>query len=166
MSTTPLDGDSLYAVQECSSTDVHPFRLTVKINGRDLELEIDTCCGITLVPEAFWVSVNRPPLTPPTPVALSRCSPCSMRCLHDQVRHAGKEWRLPVMVAKGKRGPLFGRNWISMIPISWPKVCRLRSFPTVEAITKLYPDLCAPALGTINTGTVKLEMSNNQVFPP
>jgi len=65
------------------------------------------------------------------------------------------------MVAKGKRAPLLGRKWMSVIQISWPKVCRLRSFPTVEGITKLYPDLCAPGLGTIDTGKVKLEMCNN-----
>ena len=69
---------------------------------------------------------------------------------------AGNEWSLAVMVAKGQRAPLLGRNWISEIPISWPKVCRLLFSPTVETITELHPDLCAPGLGTINTGTTNL----------
>ena len=97
MSSAPLDGNSQYAVQESSSTDVHPFRLTVNISSRDLELEIDTRCGITLVPQAFWASVNRPALTSPK-VRLRTYTGHVVALLgtfNAQVRHAGKEESLP-----------------------------------------------------------------------
>jgi len=167
------------AVDECESASIHrlfnlqgngridPLMVLVGINGRNVEMEIDTGAAVSLISRAafdnLWCEADKPTLRPMsqklatyTGESITPCGRCQV-----SVEYNGRQYRLPLVVVPGAGPMLLGRNWLQVVQLSWKRIYQLKSVnatPAIEDIIAKYPDVFKNELGTLKGFTAKLSV--------
>ena len=115
----------------------------LNINGRQLEMEVDTGAAVSLISRSAYDSLwNGPdePLLKSSPYRLTTytgeiiqpCGTCDVSVDYDD-RH----FQLPLLVVPGEGPSLLGRNWLQVVQLNWRRIHQLRAVnanPAVEEI--------------------------------
>ncbi|XP_052767906.1 uncharacterized protein K02A2.6-like [Mya arenaria] len=121
---TSSDESDLNSIYQSSSSG--PFArkiiVTLILGGTKVDMELDTGSSVSIVPEDIYEQVLRKYPLRNTNVKLKSYSGNKIELLGKcevPVEYESQKYKLSLLVAKGKRPALFGRNWLEKIPLNW-----------------------------------------------
>ena len=128
-----------------------PFMLDVVLDGRPLQMELDTGAVVSLVSEKTYQT-----LFPDTPMQTSTVSlktysgePLKVVGQREVEVYAERQTvRLPLIVVAGEGPSLFGRDWLQAIQIDWRAIKQVRQHQLSDVLDK-YKAVFQPGLGTL-----------------
>ena len=154
---------TLYPVvqQQSSST---PLRSTVKLDGKELSMEVDTGASLSLISKTtykkLWESDTLPELQQ-TAVKLRTYTGEEIRvlgCINVKVQSKEQEAHLPLLVVKGNGPSLLGRNWLTKLRLNWQEIFSVRTNHSLESLLKQYEGVFKDELGTLKGIEAKLHV--------
>ena len=160
---SPPEEYTLYPVvqQQSSST---PLQSTVKLDGKELSMEVDTGASLSLISETtykkLWESSALPELQPTT-VKLRTYTGEEigvLGCINVKVQTHGQEAQLPLLVVKGKGPSLLGRNWLTNLRLNWQEIFSVRVKQSLESLLKQHEGVFKDELGTLKGMKAKLHV--------
>ena len=130
-------------------------------------MEIDTGSRYTLIGEDVFKSLNRRPKLKACRVQLRAYTRQSIPVLGEfctSVKHNGMTYpNLTVIVVRGNRSCLLGRDWLEVIRINWSEV-KMVFNSVINQLKEKFPRVFEPGLGELRGVEVKLEIDRS--VPP
>ena len=112
-------------------TQGQPYRVTVQLNNRNLEMEIDTGVSLSIISDktyqSLWTSQPKPDLQPTT-VKLHIYTQESITVLGSitvDVAYKGQSKTLSLLVVAGQDPSLLGRNWLKELQLDWQELYQI-----------------------------------------
>ena len=136
-----------------------PIVVTVKINGSELPMEVDTGASLSIISESTYLSLIAPPELKSTDLTLHTYTGESivvLGSLEVDVSYEDKMFTLPLLVVQGSGPSLLGRNWLQQIKLNWTKIHVVSPKTSLNNLLEKYASLFRPELGCLNTSTAKL----------
>ena len=132
-----------------------PYKVVVEVNGKSLNMEIDTGASVSLISTAtkdtFFPTVN----LAKTGMSLSTYTAQPIQVLgkmHMSVRYQGYVGWHDLYVVEGVGPSLFGRDWLARIKIDWAEVkaiSRWNADKEVERLVAKYTQVFEPGPGVM-----------------
>ncbi|PFX22067.1 Uncharacterized protein K02A2.6 [Stylophora pistillata] len=144
------------------------FIVPVAIDGRTVDMELDTGASVTIIPKSIWTDVLASKPVERTDVKLRSYSGQEIPVIGEarvQVAYRDQEAVLPVVIT-GNDGPaLVGRDWLSVLKLDWGhiKQISLKSVNKLDWLRTKYSSLFDGNLGTIKRVTAHLKLNENAV---
>ena len=157
---------------------VDPFMLTVLVDGKSLEMEVDTGASISLISErtlkTHWTKKDKPPALMRSAVKLSSYTGEAIKVLGVINVTAGYQDRkehLKLIVVAGDGSSLLGQDWLKSLQIKWDRLYKVKgtSELTLKKVLYRHSLLFKDELGTIKGVTAKIYMdpaTHPQFFKP
>ena len=158
--------------QVCRAEAVHrvsvpPITCRVHFQGTDVNVEIDTGSSVSLIGQDTYARLSRKPVLRSCPSRLKAYTGQFIPVLGEfktDVLYEGKLYRsLTVVVVKGARANLLGRDWLRVIPVNWQAVHAVRSSP-LQNLKEKHRHLFEPGLGELKDVKVRLDI--DRTVPP
>ncbi|XP_021340098.1 uncharacterized protein K02A2.6-like [Mizuhopecten yessoensis] len=137
------------------------YQVHMELDGNCVKMELDTGAAVSIVSEELYKNcLTNLPLQP-TSVQLKTYSGDKVELLGKvdvPVRYGNQHVTLPLIIARGDKPSLLGRNWLKTIKLDWKEVFRVHSVskePTsrpsvgVEELKSKYSHLFQKDVGTI-----------------
>ncbi|XP_048255362.1 uncharacterized protein K02A2.6-like [Haliotis rufescens] len=142
----------------------------VQVNGQDLKMEFDTGAAVSTVSEKtlshLQQGVKNLTVTPTTKSYLGYTG--NKLDLAGQVMvevdFQGVTASLPLLVARGNRASLFGRNWIDVFDVDWniiKHVTAKDSQSSLRTVLDKHPEVFKDGLGTFKGTKAKIYVDKN-----
>ena len=151
------------------STRAKPFIQPVLVGQMAINMEIDTGCPVTLLPDSLWKKLGSSKLQSST-LRLRTYTGGKLIILGEfttPVTINGSTKPMLVMVVEGEGSALLGRNWLLQTQLDWQKVHRLSEAEgcPAEMYSQLrpYKDVFSGDLGLIKTAPVHLDLKPGAV---
>jgi len=116
------------------SESERPFLTDVYIDGKKVQMEIDTGSAVSLIPEGIWRRLKRPKLNKVNARLKSYTGPL-LEIKGQFEAEVGAEratQKLQVLVVEGTGPALFGRNWLRKLHLNWKKIYKRQGIPSVR----------------------------------
>lgn len=100
----------------------------LELMGKAVKMQVDTGASVSLIPEHIYDEHLKSRPLQPAAIRLSSYTGDTIPVLGKiqvPVKHEGQEWTLPLVVVKGNKTPLLGRNWLRKIKLNWGKIFSL-----------------------------------------
>ena len=159
------------SVNNCENDD--PYIVSLQINGKNLEFEIDTGSKCTIIDEKTYKTISdnttctllksRNKLTTYLGEQIPAAGTANVSVLH-----SGKQNNLQLVVVKSDGPNLIGRNWICLLNIDWSAVLKVsaekkstdKNEMFLESIYTEFSSLFQEDMGSFNGPKVKLYHSS------
>ena len=140
-----------------------PYFVPVHLNGRALEMELDTGAAVSVCSEKAFRE-----LWPSGGPSLEHCaqtlktysgeplSVCGQAMV--DVQYGDVSVCLPLVVVRGDGPCLFGRDWLAHIKLDWSSVCVMKASPLVDAVVAEFPEVFSGELGCYRGPPVTVEV--------
>ena len=151
--SSPQEQYSLYNVEDTTlpKPSENPYRVTLLLEGKSVQMEIDTGASLSLVSEQtyqeLWPSV---PLQS-TSMNLKTYSGTPLKVLglmNVEVCYEQQTITLPLLVVAGIGASLLGRNWLEKITLNW-KAIHAVNIDKLQEVLNQYSDVFNPGVGTL-----------------
>lgn len=124
------------------------------INGKSVDMELDTGASVTIIPNNVWTDVLAAKSLQQTDVKLRSYSGHEIPVVGEakvQVSYGDQQACLPVIVTAIDGPALMGRNWLSVLRLDWKQIKQISLEPCdkVEDLVSKYASLFDGGLGTI-----------------
>lgn len=170
-----LSDELLNNVDVCLTQSDKKYIVPISVNDTQIDFELDTGAVVSCVSESTYERFRVPgkPLIP-TDIKLRDYN----KMLLDiagvalvSVKYEGRCMQLPVVVIRGDRSSLLGRNWMRKIQLDWKNVFNGKSQvhavqpskQTVEQLCEEYNEVFAPGLGCLKDFEVSLAIKPEAV---
>eukprot|EP00118_Oscarella_pearsei_P024262 m.302854 g.302854 ORF g.302854 m.302854 type:complete len:578 (+) comp40828_c0_seq12:43-1776(+) len=154
----------LHAIKPPVGSNDTRLTVTPTLNGKRLEMELDTGAAVSIVSRKTWVKCFRELPLKKTNITLTTYSNENLKVLGRRmltVKLDGQKAELPIIVVDGSGPPLFGRNWLAEIKLDWNalKIARITGVgPQTAEIIKGYTELFGEDLGTVKGFKASLKL--------
>ena len=140
----------------------------VLIDGKQVDMELDTGASVTIIRKNVWYDVLAKKLVQKTDVKLRSYSGHEIPVVGEakvQVSHRNQEALLPVIITENDGPVLMGRDWLSVLKLDWGLIKQVSTEPIdrLEALQKKYSSLLDGELGTIRGVKAHLKLKENAV---
>ena len=149
------DSETELPVLRINSKSSHPIRVEVKINGKLLQMEVDTGAAVSIISEQTKNRLNLTvPLASPS-VVLRTYTGEAMSVLGEmkvEVEYKDQHYNLTLMVVKGDGPNLFGRDWLQYFQLDWKTIGIAtldKDLSQVQLLKNKYKQVFAEGLGTM-----------------
>ena len=145
------------------------FIVPVTIDGKTVDMELDTGASVTIIPESVWTDVLASKPVERTDIKLRSYSGHEISVIGEtkvQVAYRDQKAVLPVVIT-GSDGPvLMGRDWLSVLKLDWGQVKQISLEPVdkLDQLRTKYSSLFDSNLGTIKGVTAHLKIKENAVL--
>ena len=145
------------------------FIVPVAIDGKTVDMELDTGASVTIIPKSIWTDVLASKPVERTDVKLRSYSGHEIPVIGEakvQVAYRDQEAVLPVVVTGNDSTVLMGRDWLSVLKLDWRQIKRI----SLELVNKLdllqtkYLSLFDGSLGTIKGVSAHSKLKEKVVF--
>lgn len=144
--------------------------IPLKINGTEINLELDTGSSVSILSEQTWKSTF--PGTPlhASNLKLKTYSGEQLKVVGQatvEVQYEEQSFHMPIQVVEGNGPSLFGRNWLKSIKLNWATIKKLST--NLDDILHKYSNVFKDELGTMKDVKAKLyvkEGSKPKFFKP
>ena len=123
----------------------HPFQVTVRVDGQDLAMEIDTGISLSLISEETQKSLW----------ANKRLQPSTVKVCYGQ-----QEAKFTLLVVHGRGPSLLGRNWLQSLQLNWQEIHSLHSCSLLEVLDK-HAEIFKEGLGTLKDYQAKIYIDHD-----
>ena len=131
------------------------YKVTVHLNGHPVEMEVDTGAAVSVISETLFHDKFSESPVESTKVQLKTFSGEEIPLVgqfHGSVKYENQELTLPVIVVKGNRLALLGRNWLERLKLNWRNVFSVYAPDTdlsnVTYLKQKFPDVFQEGIGT------------------
>ena len=167
--TEPLEY-SLFHTQ--SSNRSPPILITLKVNGADLTMELDTGATLSLISENTYKKIFPVETAPHILNSKAQLKTYTgevikvLGAIEVEVTHNEQKKRMNLLVVAGDGPSLLGRDWLSHIRLDWSTLNRIQSTATsaCQEILDQHNALFKDELGTVKNTTAKFNI-DPQVKP-
>ena len=149
------DSETELPVLRINSKSSHPIRVEVKINGKLLQMEVDTGAVVSIISEQTKNRLNLTvPLVSPS-VVLRTYTGETMSVLGEikvEVEYKDQHYNLSFMVLKGDGPNLLGRDWLQYFQLDWKTmgIASLdKDLSQVQLLKNKYKQVFAKGLSTM-----------------
>ena len=167
------DENSVYYVHKIHH--VNPLKVEMKVNNKNINFEVDTGLGITLISETTYQEKLSNYKFTNTKIAIKTYANESLNVLEKLVTVQFKEnifANFPLYVIAGDCANLLGRNWLSDVKLDWAILfnrCKeklnISKTDTIseklETLVKNYSEIFSSELGTIKGIKAKINVKAN-----
>ena len=149
-----------------SSTTKDGIFVTMNIEGKDVSMQVDTGCGVSIVPYSVYKKFS-------DNVTLETCNTRLHtytgenikphgKCIVN-VKHNGKLLQLPLIIVNINQNiSLLGRNWLHLVQLNWPAL--RKSYNVNFVNTTPYENLFDGSLGCYMGDPIKLTVDSDPTF--
>ena len=158
------------------ASTVAPFVVSVQVDNKYLQMEVDTGVSVSLISERTWRNLwkNGTPKLNPAKVVLRSYSGESIKVLGEMevtVQYQDQKKKLNLLVVTGGGTSLLGRDWLQHLRLKWCELNHLRSAARLklEDVLKKHADVFKEELGKVTGMEVKIHMDPDvqpQFFRP
>ena len=129
------------------------YLVIVTIGGHDVTMQLDTGAAVSIIPEATYKShLSKYTLTETKPLkSYSRDKLELLGQIRVPVKYESQTVTLPLVVAKGNKVPLLGRNWLEHIKLNWTEIFALQQSNPVNDLIFRYAKLFEDSEGKITS---------------
>lgn len=144
------------------------FIVPVAIDGKTVDVELDTGASVTIIPKSISTDVLASKPMERTVVNLRSYSGHEVPVIGEakiQVAYRDQEAVLPVVIT-GNDGPvLMGRDWLSVLKLDWGQIKQISLEPVnnLDLLQTKYSPLFGGNLGTIKGVSAHLKLKQNAV---
>ena len=141
----------------------HPLQVTIKVDGQDLAMEIDTGASLFLISEEIQKSLWPNKQLQPSTVNLTTYSGESLStkgCMVVKVCYGEQEAKLTLLVVHGKGPSLLGQDWLQSLQLNWHKIHSLHSCSLLEVLDK-HAEIFKEGLGTLKGYQAKVHFDHD-----
>lgn len=106
----------------CSGKGPAPWKVTVKIQGVPIEMEVDTGATYSVISEELVKKLTVPLEVKASPIQLKSYTGQVIRVMGEAqvtVEYGDQVHKLKLVVVPGKNSALLGRDWLSSIKLDW-----------------------------------------------
>ena len=167
------DENSVYYVHKIHH--VNPLKVEMKVNNKNINFEVDTGLGKTLISETTYQEKLSNYKFTNTKIAIKTYANESLNVLEKLVTAQFKEnifANFPLYVIAGDSANLLGRNWLSEVKLDWAILfnrCKeklnISKTDTIseklETLVKNYSEIFSSELGTIKGVKAKINVKAN-----
>ncbi|XP_043193613.1 uncharacterized protein K02A2.6-like isoform X1 [Amphibalanus amphitrite] len=143
-----------------------PIWCPVQICSTQVNMELDTGAGVTLIDEHTYRRFQKRPKLNSSPVKLRSFTGNTIPVLGEfstDVTYNGRLYRqLPIVVVHGSAPCLLGRNWLEKMQICWSDVHALRT-SHLQRLKSKYGSVFREGLGTLKGVEVRLDIDRSVV---
>ncbi|KAJ8356674.1 hypothetical protein SKAU_G00194680 [Synaphobranchus kaupii] len=103
--------------------------VTLQLAGKPVCMQLDKGASVSLVPEGIYREKLMDCPLQPAAIRLSSYTGDIIPVLGQievEVKYEGKEWMLPLVIVKGEKTALLGRNWLQQIKLNWGEIFNLQ----------------------------------------
>ena len=128
------------------------YTVDIEINGHKVSMQLDTGAAVSIIPETLYNTILRGhPLTETRPLkSYSGDSLSLLGQLQVTVRYNSQVVTLPLVVAKGNKVSLLGRNWLECINLNWSEIFSVQDMDPLKPLFDKYSDLFEEGSGRIH----------------
>ena len=165
-STHPLstDSPSSYTMFSVISRS-KPIMLSVTVNGRPLDMELDTGASVSIISEDTFNSVLKDTVSiEPTNISLRTYLGKELPVLGTtevEVVYESQTVMLPLIIVRGQGSSLFGHNWLEHIRLNWPSIHAIHDKLVVHELIAKHSQLFRQDLGTLKGMEAKIYVLSN-----
>jgi hypothetical protein len=156
--------DSVQSVK--SVHKVPEIMIDLVVNDSPIKMELDTGASVSLISKRMYESLGWKSKLMPSKIVLhtvtgqvlSVVGECKVTARYQNVTYDN----LTLFVVDSEGPPLLGRDWLTKIPLDWPKIKAVFQTSTDQEIRKLkarFGDLFDGSLGKVEGVTVSLELT-------
>ena len=149
----------------------HALFVTVTVNGHPLKMEVDTGANVALVPESVWQKHWKQVELQKSSMELSTFDGSKLPVVGKAVvcvEYGQQQLKDRIIVVRGGKHALLGRNWLQQITLDWPSLLGQtnavsQDVPVVslEKLAEEYPSVFAEGLGTVKGHEAKIRLKND-----
>ena len=137
-----------------------PIMLSVKANGHDLRMELDTGAAVSIISEDTFKSVFKDSVSiTPTDISLRTYLGNQLPVLGSaevEVVYNSQVLSLPLIVVKGIGSTLLGRNWLERLQLDWSSIHSVGHTAAIADLIKKHSNLFCQELGTLKGMEAKI----------
>ncbi|XP_072177830.1 uncharacterized protein [Diadema setosum] len=148
--TTEEDELAMYTISSNSTATGKParaqngsFSVCVELGGAPVTMEIDTGASVSVIPEAVYMEKLKQIPLDAKRIELRSYSGEKIPVLGSvqvPVTYKGQQADLPLVVVKGDKPALLGRNWLQTLKLNWSDIFHVRvNFKCTEDVIKQHP---------------------------
>ncbi|XP_072172462.1 uncharacterized protein [Diadema setosum] len=148
--TTEEDELAMYTISSNSTATGKParaqngsFSVCVELGGAPVTMEIDTGASVSVIPEAVYMEKLKQIPLDAKRIELRSYSGEKIPVLGSvqvPVTYKGQQADLPLVVVKGDKPALLGRNWLQTLKLNWSDIFHVRvNFKCAEDVIKQHP---------------------------
>lgn len=116
------DTETVYTMFNCTGKGPAPWKVTVKIQGVPIEMEIDTGATYSVISDELVKKLTVPLEVYASPIKLKSYTGQVIRVTGEAqvtVEYGEQKHMLKLLVVPGKTSALLGRDWLSSIKLDW-----------------------------------------------
>ncbi|KAI4881016.1 hypothetical protein NFI96_011261 [Prochilodus magdalenae] len=141
----------------------------VEVEGKPVSMQLDTGAAVTLVPERVYnVALSHLPLEE-SKMQLSTFSGENIPLLGQvtvKVKYEDQRANLPLVIVRGDRPALLGRNWLSQLKLNWKGIFSVASARgavdlELEAVLQRHQNVFSDGPGTIREFKASINVKPN-----
>lgn len=155
--------EDAYVLFRVNDDRIAPVMARLTVDGAQLEMEVDTGAGISLVSEATYTNLwpKNPPVLQQTHVRLRTYTGepvVILGVVQVMVKYKDQQEKLKLHVVKGAGPSLLGRDWLSKLDIDLGSLNNLSTEPSTEAVLARHKSVFEEELGLIQSTTAKIRV--------
>lgn len=151
-----------YALFSVREESVKPLQVKVRLDQKDVVMEVDTGASLSLISEVtlnqVWEAGSAPELQP-CDVKLRSYTGEEIPVkgtITVSVQHGEQRQELPLLVVRGGGPSLLGRDWLDKLPLDWREIFRMQSGENLPLILARHAEIFTAGQGTLRGVKVKL----------
>ena len=144
-----LNLNGIYTVIKSSKTG---YTVDVEIDGHTVTMQVDTGATVSIIPDTVYSKLlTRRCLTETRPLQSYSGEKLDLLGeLQVSVKYGSQVLTLPLVVVKGNKTPLLGRNWLDHIKLNWSEIFAVHDTDPVKSLINKYNKLFEEGNGTIH----------------
>ena len=156
--------EDCYIMFALSSNSSEPYKVTMNVEGSELNMEVDTGASKSIVSEETYKSLcgkSKHPVLEYTSVRLRTYTGESLNVLGQmnvKVKNNQQEVVLPLLVIKGNGPSLLWRDWLHKLRLNWQEINTVRGWDLSQELLKKHPSVFSGGLGTLRGMKAKIQV--------
>jgi predicted aspartyl protease len=124
---------------------VKPYRVDMYIEGKSVQMEIDTGASRTTISESVYEAKFKHVQLRPTDVLLRSYTGDKVPILGEIFVNVEKQnCKLALLVVKGKCASLLGRDWLEKVKLNWTEIFKVTTSKSVDSLLERYSNVFVP----------------------
>ena len=139
------------------------YTVDVEIDGHTVTMQVDTGAAVSIIPDTVYSKLlTRRCLTETRPLRSYSGEKLDLLGeLQVSVKYGSQVLTLPLVVVKGNKTPLLGRNWLDHIKLNWSEIFAVQDTDPVKSLINKYNKLFEEGNGTIHNMKAHIALQEN-----
>ena len=148
------------------STTQNAVTVDVDMDGKKVNMIVDTGAAVSLISEkTFYEHWGEEKLQQADDITLTSYTGQSIAVLgkiEPEIKYNAQTVRMPILVVKGDRPNLLGRNILVVMCMDWPNLLSIQQSATSSKLVEEFPNVFSEGLGTLKGAKVEIYVDESE----